>query len=321
MLVVSGRAGRRASGRHAMALDGGQLSREHREPALGGRRQLRRRRYHRRQAGDDCRGGLFERADDDLRRRDLPGPGEPVAGGAARLGRTQGVRHEDAMPIITPMRSITPSSRSSTASRHARAGRGHVRERRSASRAPHRGLQEDPLLHAREHRLRQQSTCPDQELHTTAVWWQVDPRALLAAFQDRWQALDGFLGAAYAMHHVAALLTMSERHDLGRAVGDSDSTWSATRGHRTAVAAHAASTAEPVDVERGVGTSSPPCISTTTIQAASACPRRSSICGVRLSSVRVISSPAAIAVTAARRASGRSSRPKRNAAIRRSAQR
>jgi DEAD/DEAH box helicase domain-containing protein len=71
---------------------------------------------------------------------------------------------------------------------------------------------------------------PDQELHTTAVWWQADPDALAAAFPSRWQALDGFLGAAYALHRVAALLTMSERQDLGRAVGDSNSTWSATVG-------------------------------------------------------------------------------------------
>jgi len=71
---------------------------------------------------------------------------------------------------------------------------------------------------------------PDQEMHTTAVWWQVDPQALAAAFPSRWQALDGFLGAAYALHHVAALLTMSERQDLGRAVGDGGATWSATVG-------------------------------------------------------------------------------------------
>ncbi len=58
---------------------------------------------------------------------------------------------------------------------------------------------------------------PDHEMHTTAVWWQVDPDALETAFRARWQALDGFLGAAYALHHVAALLTLSERHDLGRA--------------------------------------------------------------------------------------------------------
>lgn len=71
---------------------------------------------------------------------------------------------------------------------------------------------------------------PDQELHTTAVWWQVAPEALAAALPNRHEALDGFLGAAYAMHHVAALRMMCEAHDLGRAVGDGDATWFATVG-------------------------------------------------------------------------------------------
>lgn len=71
---------------------------------------------------------------------------------------------------------------------------------------------------------------PDQEMHTTAVWWTLEPARLAAAFPSRWQALDGFLGAAYAMHHVAALLTMAEPRDLGRAVGDAGSTWFATVG-------------------------------------------------------------------------------------------
>ncbi len=71
---------------------------------------------------------------------------------------------------------------------------------------------------------------PDQEMHTTAVWWQLAPEALRAAFESRQQALDGFLGAAYAMHHVAALRTMAEPNDLGRAVGDGDARWFATVG-------------------------------------------------------------------------------------------
>ena len=71
---------------------------------------------------------------------------------------------------------------------------------------------------------------PDQEMHTTAVWWQLHLAGLESAFSSRQQALDGFLGAAYAMHHVAALVTMSEPHDLGRAVGDGDAEWFATVG-------------------------------------------------------------------------------------------
>lgn len=71
---------------------------------------------------------------------------------------------------------------------------------------------------------------PDQEIHTTAVWWRIDPLDLEREFANRWQALDGFLGAGYAIHSVATLLTMSERRDLGHSVGDSSATWSATVG-------------------------------------------------------------------------------------------
>ena len=71
---------------------------------------------------------------------------------------------------------------------------------------------------------------PDQELHTTAVWWQAEPSALEAALPDRQQAIEGFLGAAYALHHVAALRSMAEIHDLGRAVGDGQGTWFAVTG-------------------------------------------------------------------------------------------
>jgi len=71
---------------------------------------------------------------------------------------------------------------------------------------------------------------PDQEMHTTAVWWQIDPDSLHQALPNRQQALDGFLGAAYAMHLVAMLQMMAEPGDLGRAVGDGDGDWFATLG-------------------------------------------------------------------------------------------
>ncbi|WP_295430484.1 DEAD/DEAH box helicase [uncultured Thiodictyon sp.] len=72
---------------------------------------------------------------------------------------------------------------------------------------------------------------PDQEMHTTAVWWQAEPSALESALPDRAQAIEGFLGAAYALHHVAALRSMAEIHDLGRAVGDGQGTWFAVTGN------------------------------------------------------------------------------------------
>lgn len=71
---------------------------------------------------------------------------------------------------------------------------------------------------------------PDQEMHTTAVWWELKPGELEYSFTSRQQALDGFLGAAYVMHHVAALRLMAEPGDLGRAVGDGDAKWFATVG-------------------------------------------------------------------------------------------
>ena len=71
---------------------------------------------------------------------------------------------------------------------------------------------------------------PDQEMHTTAVWWQVNPAALDTAFTSRQQALDGFLGAGYALHIVAAMRMLSEPRDIGRAVGDGNADWFATVG-------------------------------------------------------------------------------------------
>jgi DEAD/DEAH box helicase domain-containing protein len=69
---------------------------------------------------------------------------------------------------------------------------------------------------------------PDQEMHTSAVWWQVEPRALEAAFDSRQIALDGFLGASYAMHIIAVMRMLSEPRDIGKAVGDGNARWFAT---------------------------------------------------------------------------------------------
>jgi len=66
---------------------------------------------------------------------------------------------------------------------------------------------------------------PDQELHTTAVWWQLPQDALDATFESRQDALDGFLGAAHALHLVARVAAMAESRDLQRAVGSGDGAW------------------------------------------------------------------------------------------------
>jgi DEAD/DEAH box helicase domain-containing protein len=66
---------------------------------------------------------------------------------------------------------------------------------------------------------------PDQELHTTAVWWQLTQHMLDAEFDDRQQALDGFLGAACAIHIVATVAVMAESRDLQKSVGSGDGAW------------------------------------------------------------------------------------------------
>jgi DEAD/DEAH box helicase domain-containing protein len=66
---------------------------------------------------------------------------------------------------------------------------------------------------------------PDQELHTTALWWQLPQETLGRAFASRQQALDAFLGAAHALHVVATLAVMAEGRDLQKAVGNGDGAW------------------------------------------------------------------------------------------------
>jgi len=73
---------------------------------------------------------------------------------------------------------------------------------------------------------------PDQELHTTAAWWQLPQSVLDAAFDSRQAALDGFLGAAYALHVVATVAVMAEARDLQKAVGSGDGAWFAVSDGR-----------------------------------------------------------------------------------------
>ncbi|TAN08934.1 MAG: DEAD/DEAH box helicase [Rhodanobacteraceae bacterium] len=68
---------------------------------------------------------------------------------------------------------------------------------------------------------------PDQEMHTSAVWWRLPQAVLDGLFASRQDALDGFLGAAYALHAVARVAVMADSADLQRAVGSADGAWSA----------------------------------------------------------------------------------------------
>jgi DEAD/DEAH box helicase domain-containing protein len=73
-------------------------------------------------------------------------------------------------------------------------------------------------------------TLPDQELHTTAAWWQLPQATLLQAFASKQAALDGFLAAAHALHVVATVAVMADARDLQKSVGNGDGAWFATQG-------------------------------------------------------------------------------------------
>jgi DEAD/DEAH box helicase domain-containing protein len=59
------------------------------------------------------------------------------------------------------------------------------------------------------------------------VWWQLPQAVLDTDFASRQAALDGFLGAGYALHTSAIVAVMAEGRDLQRAVGSGDGGWSA----------------------------------------------------------------------------------------------
>lgn len=71
-------------------------------------------------------------------------------------------------------------------------------------------------------------TLPDQEMHTTSCWWQLPDPVLTSLFDSRQQALEGFLGAAHALHVVARIAVMADGGDLQKAVGSGDGAWSAS---------------------------------------------------------------------------------------------
>lgn len=71
---------------------------------------------------------------------------------------------------------------------------------------------------------------PDQELHTTALWWSLPAEVLESSFDSRQDALDAFLAAAHALHLVAGLSAMAEARDLQQSVGSGDGSWSRVEG-------------------------------------------------------------------------------------------
>ena len=185
-------------------------------------------------------------------------------------------------PTTTPTRSTTRSSRSSTASRHASRHHGSTCVRGEVHVVRRVAGYKKIRYYTHENVGYGPVNLPDHEMHTTAVWWQIDPRRTAGcASPHRWHALDGFLGAAYAMHSIAA----AADHVRPPRSGPRDRRWRRSRGSRSSDSSRARPVAagrRPSSVDVATRTnSSPRSSSTTTIPAGSGSRCRSTICATK----------------------------------------
>jgi len=75
---------------------------------------------------------------------------------------------------------------------------------------------------------------PDQDMHTTGYWFTLPQDALDGLGFSRADLIDGLLGVAYVLHHVAAFTLMCDARDIDHCIGDKSSQWFVrhTRGER-----------------------------------------------------------------------------------------
>ncbi len=66
---------------------------------------------------------------------------------------------------------------------------------------------------------------PEQEMHTTSYWFTIPKDALMSLPYHRGDLVDGLLGVAYVIHHLAAVMLMADRRDIDRCIGDKSATW------------------------------------------------------------------------------------------------
>ncbi len=66
---------------------------------------------------------------------------------------------------------------------------------------------------------------PDLEMATSSYWFTIPEYVVETLPYQRADIIDGLLGISKALHSIAAIKIMSERHDIRRAVGDKTSEW------------------------------------------------------------------------------------------------
>ena len=68
-------------------------------------------------------------------------------------------------------------------------------------------------------------TLPEKDMHTTSYWFTIPKDRLDALPYSRAELIDGLLGLAYSLHHMAAILLMADVRDLDRSIGDKSGAW------------------------------------------------------------------------------------------------
>jgi len=66
---------------------------------------------------------------------------------------------------------------------------------------------------------------PDLEMATSSYWFTIPEYVIDTLPYNRSEIIDGIMGISKALHSIAAIKIMSERHDIHRAVGDKTSEW------------------------------------------------------------------------------------------------
>ena len=87
-------------------------------------------------------------------------------------------------------------------------------------------------------------TLPENDMHTTSYWFTIPWDLLDTLPYRREELVDGLLGLAYCLHHIAAMLLMADIRDIDRCIGDKSGEWYVRYGrdHRVITANPAAST-------------------------------------------------------------------------------
>jgi DEAD/DEAH box helicase domain-containing protein len=71
---------------------------------------------------------------------------------------------------------------------------------------------------------------PEKDMHTTSYWFTIPWDLLNSLHLSRLDIIDGLAGLAYCLHHISAMLVMSDIRDVDWCIGDKSGDWYVRRG-------------------------------------------------------------------------------------------